>query len=232
MAIIDIQGQAVRDFYEGLDNGPLMINNHYGAPEEMPIEVFFRSKEELSELDQYALSLCDGDILDVGAGAGAHSIVLQQQGENVTALDQSPAAVDVMKLLGVKNVVCDDVFNYSGVKYDTLLLLMNGIGLVGKLEKFPEALSHFITLLKPGGQLIFDSSNIDYLYEGKPLPQQGYYGELSFQFEYGGSKGEWFDWLYIDPKKMAEIAMENGWLFQELFDDGYGQYLARIIPVI
>jgi SAM-dependent methyltransferase len=169
-----------------------------------------------------------GKVLDIGAGAGSHSLVLQQRGLDVTALEISPLAAKVMRQRDVKNVTEADIFTYQADTYDTLLLLMNGIGLAGTLENLKIFLKHARTLLNPGGQLLFDSSDIAYLYEGN-LPADRYYGEIAYQYEYKKHFTDWFNWLYIDEQTLTQTAAAEGWDIEVLFEDEFSQYLVRFM---
>lgn len=226
---MDVYGKALTDFADGDENSSLILHNSYGEPEEMPLWYFFREYDEMPELERMALSICEGKVLDIGAGTGSHSLVLQHFGYDVTAIDTSALAVDLMRKSNVKQVVEADFFKFSG-EYDTLLSLMNGIGIIGTLNRFETFLDQCKKLLKPGGQLIFDSSDVKYLYEGADLPESHYYGEVGFQYEYKGEKGDWFDWVYIDQKKLSELADQLGWYVYFLHSDEHDQYLVRMIP--
>ncbi len=225
---MDIYGQALQDFYNQQSAEKLWLNNTYGEPEEMPVEVFFRDKEEMPEAELLALQLCRGKILDIGAGAGSHALILQEQGFKVTALEISPGAAEVMQKRGVKTVIQQDIYQYKTEKFDTLLLLMNGIGLTQNLDGLDRFLQHAKQLLLPGGQLIFDSSDIMYLYEDLPLPKIQYYGEIQYQYEYKNQRGDWFNWLYIDQKTLLKTAFKNGWICEILYEDDMDLYLARL----
>jgi len=225
---MDIYGQALQDFYNHQPEEKLWLHNTYGEPEEMPIDVFFRGEDEMPEAELLALQLCRGKVLDIGAGAGSHALVLQQQGFNVTALELSPGASSVMHKRGVKTVVQQDVFQYKTEKFDTLLLLMNGIGLTQNLAGLDRFLQHAKQLLLPGGQLIFDSSDITYLYEDLPLPENKYYGEISYQYEYKNQKGNWFNWLYIDQQTLKLCAKKQGWKCAFVYQDELDLYLAQL----
>ena len=227
----DVLGQAIHDHYHNLDAGKLWINNKYGPKEEMPIATYFREEDNMPDLEWMALEQCRGKVLDIGAGAGSHSLLLQEQGIDVTALDISPLCISVMKERGVKKVIEADVFAYCKGRYDTLLLLMNGIGLAGTVSRLKELLQHFKSLLNKDGQILFDSSDIAYLYEGK-LPEQGYYGEIEYQYSYKKIKTEWFDWLYIDEHTMLQIAIEMGYHMEVLIDDEFGHYLTRLTVAV
>jgi SAM-dependent methyltransferase len=222
------QEQAILDYLEG-KNDTLWLNTSYGTQEEMPVEVFFREAEEMPELELMALDFCEGHILDVGAGVGAHALILQEREQEVTALELSPVCLEVMKKSGVQQIRKGDIFQLEGEKYDTLLFLMNGIGLAGTIDGLKKLLIHLKTLINPGGQVIFDSSNIEYLYNDLPKPTDRYFGQIGYQYEYQGKKGEWFNWLYVDLKTLGEITDETGWTLQVLFEDEYDQYLVRLM---
>jgi len=143
-------------------------------------------------------------------------------------LEISDLASAVMKARGVNKVITADIFEYQEQQYDTLLLLMNGIGLTGTLLKLKTFLQHAKQLLKRGGQLLFDSSDIAYLYEGK-LPENGpYYGEIQYQYQYNQQKSDWFPWLYIDEQTLTVIADEMGYDMEVLLEDEFKQYLVRL----
>lgn len=224
----DVLGQAIFDHHRKLPGGKLWINNKYGPKEEMPVATYFRVEEDMPDIEWMALEQCRGKVLDIGAGAGSHALLLQEQGINVTAIDISPLAVEIMQERGVNKATAADIFTYQG-KFDTLLLLMNGIGLAGTLTGLKDLLIHLKTLLNKDGQLLFDSSDIAYLYEGN-LPKQGYYGEIQYQYEYKNLKTEWFNWLYVDEHTLQHIAIETGYTMEVLIEDEFGQYLARLTP--
>lgn len=227
---MDVYGKALTDFGNGDEEASLVLHNSYGEPEEMPLWYFFREFDEMPELERMALSICEGKVLDVGAGTGSHSLVLQQLGYEVTAMDTSVLAVELMRKSNVKQVIEADFFTFSGQKFDTIFSLMNGIGIIGTLNRLEAFLKQTKELLNPGGQLIFDSSDVKYLYEDKELPKAHYYGEVRFQYEYKGAKGDWFDWVYIDQKKLSELADRLGWYVYFLHSDEHDQYLVRMIP--
>lgn len=225
---MDVFGNALNDQFKTGQPEILWLNNSYDEPEEMPVDIFFRKEEEMPDIELEAMDLCEGRVLDVGGGAGSHSLILQERGFDVIALDVSATAVEIMKSRGLKQVVQADIYAYSGEKFDTLLFLMNGIGLTGTLEGFRRFLEHAKTLLNEDGQLLFDSSDISYLYEGTDKPTDKYFGEVSYQYAYREETGDWFNWLYIDPFTLKKIAKECGWECHLLFDTGEDQYLAEM----
>jgi SAM-dependent methyltransferase len=221
----DPLGQAIADYYFQHRPGKLWIHNTYGPREEMPVAAYFRSYNDMPALEHTALQLCKGKILDIGAGAGSHALWLQQEGNDITALEISGQSCAVMKKRGVTKIIQQDIFSYRQEKYNTLLLLMNGIGLTGTLNGLRSFLLHAGTLLLPGGQLIFDSSDVAYVYEYKLPDLNQYYGEIAYRYEYKRKKSGWFNWLYIDRFTLSALAAAEGWQYEFVTEDEHGQYL-------
>ena len=224
----DVLGQAIADYYYQTVPKKLWINNKYWAREEMPVEVYFRDEANMTKLELKALKLCKGKILDIGAGAGSHVLWLQQKNKDVTALEISPLACEVMKARGVANIYNQDVFNFNDERYDTLLLLMNGIGLTANLSGFQKFLQHVKQMLQPGGQLLLDSSDVSYLYDGTVGLSGNYFGEIDYQYQYKKLKTDWFTWLYVDQATLQHIAYDAGYKAEFLMEDENAQYLVRL----
>jgi SAM-dependent methyltransferase len=228
----DILGQAISDYHNSLPLKKLWIHNKYGKKEEMPVATFFRGPKEMPPLELIALQNCKGKVLDIGAGAGSHSLLLLEKGIDVTALEISPKAAAVIKQRGVHKVQQQDIFNFESERFDTLLLLMNGVGLTGNISGLKQFLLHAKNLLFPHGQLILDSSDVAYLYDNNIPEMDHYYGEIMYQYEYKKQKSEWFTWLYIDQETLTKTAREEGWHTEILFIDEFDQYLAKLtMPV-
>ena len=224
----DILGEAILDYYRRKRGYKLWVHDEHGPNLEMPVKIYFRTEKEMPALELKALQLCKGSVLDIGAGAGSHTLALQAKGMDVTAIDISPKAVEVMKARGVRKAIAQDIFSFAGQKFDTLLLMMNGIGLCGCTEGLKRFLKHAEILLKPGGQLLFDSSDVAYLYEDEPFPMNRYYGEIICRYEYKKKTSGWLTWLYIDRDFLEEIARKSGWDTEIIFEDNKDQYLARL----
>lgn len=224
----DILGQAITDYYNYERDQVLWVHDKFGPKVEMPVATYFRNELKMPELELKALDLCKGKVLDIGAGAGSHALALEDRSIAVTALEISPMATEIMRQRGVEKVVNKDIYCYQEEKFDTLLLLMNGIGLTGTTEGLRRFLQHTRTLLHTGGQLIFDSSDVAYLYEGDIPVLDHYYGEIKCRYEYKKQKTDWFTWLYIDPVTLGLIATSEGFQAEVMFEDGNDQYLARL----
>jgi len=226
--MIDLPGLAIKNFYDKTSRGKLYVHDTFGPKVEMPISIYFRNEKQLPALEKKALKLCKGNVLDIGAGAGSHALVLQHRNLDVVGLEISPAACEVMKDRGLKNVVREDIFKFDNEKFDTLLLLMNGIGLCGDLKGFRKFLKKAEKLLNENGILIFDSSDISYMYEGDEFPKDKYYGEVSCRYEYQKQVTDWFNWLYLDQKTLRNIASEECWDLELIYEDENDQYLVKL----
>jgi SAM-dependent methyltransferase len=218
-------GAALRDFLAGDLDAEVIVRAEDGEEERTPARVFFRGPADFSALDEAALDLCRGRVLDVGAGAGCHSLVLQERGLSVTALDVSPEAVEVMRRRGVRDVRCGDVITFAGERFDTLLILMNGIGLVGTLYGLDRFLRDVPRLVADGGQILLDSFD-----PGPPdaEPPRGYAGEMRFQLEYRGVRGAYYDFVFLDFETLRRRADRAGWRCDSIWQEDEGHYLARL----
>ncbi len=230
----DILGSAVLDYQNGNYSEDIKTYSTLEEEDSIPVPYLFRNYKQMPALEKEALKRCKGNILDIGCGAGSHSLYLQEQGHLVTALDYSPAAVETCKLRGLKQVMLSDILEVKNQKYDTLLMLMNGIGIVGKLNKIDAFLKHLKSLLKSNGQILLDSSDIIYMYEededgGYWIPEdQDYYGEVTFVMEYKGHKSDPLPWLYIDFNTLQRAAHANNLSCELVYEGAHFDYLAKL----
>ena len=230
----DPMGAAIRDYKNKGKASRLRVLSSMFDEDEMPVAHLFRTFNQMPRLEQKALSMANGRVLDIGAGAGCHALALQERGLEVKAIDISPLSCEVMKERGVKDAECVNLFNpqLQG-KYDTLLLLMNGTGIAGKLNRLPMLLNRLKELLAEGGQILIDSSDLKYIYENEDGSMDidlnaPYYGEVDYQMQYKNIKGEPFDWLYTDPMLLASISKQCG-LNCEIVEEGENyDFLARL----
>ena len=238
-------------FSEGDEDAVLLVHSDDGEVEPMPISVFFRSEHALRRADEEALSRARGRVLDVGAGVGALTLVLQGRGLSVTALEVVPEAIDLMRSRGVKDIILGGLEAVpAGAAFDTALLLMNGTTLAGTLEGFPGLLASLEGLLSPGGQVLLDSTDLtdnrrtEDSQEPAPPPQrvsarafsslgaipEGYPGELQYQMEFRGVRGAPFPQLFLDPDTLMRMAEECGWDAEVVWEEGR-EFLARLVRI-
>ena len=231
----DIFGKAMKAFFLDADEEEIVVQSPDFDDDHIPLPYLFRDLEEMPPLEKAALKKCSGKILDVGCGAGSHSMYLQEERKlSVTAIDTSPGAIEVCRLRGIRytrNVAFEDL---SGDKFDTILLLMNGTGIVGRLNKLDDFFRKLRELLNPEGQVLIDSSDLSYLF----VPDEdggiwvnaadGYYGELKYRLMYKGETSSSFDWLYLDFNSLSLAASKNGFNCELLKEGEHYDYLAKL----
>lgn len=207
-------GAAILEYADNRIPKDIYVHSDICEDDIIPTEVLFRKEEEMPELELHALNLCKGKVLDVGSGAGAHARVLEERGLEVHCIEISEGAVQYMQDIGL-NARKIDFFELEGEQYDTILFMMNGLGVAGSLANLEATLKHAKTLLKPGGQILCDSSDIQFLY----MDEDGsmwvdlnseYYGNFRFQMSYKKVRGPWFDWLYVDFDNLFKAAKNVG----------------------
>lgn len=227
-------GEAIKDYFlNDVIDAEVIVHADLADDDKIPAKLFFRSGDDMPKLEQVALDHCYGKVLDVGAAAGCHSLKLQQMGLDVHPIDISPGAVEIMKRRGLKNARLLAFFDVKNEKYDTLLLMMNGVGLVSNLAGFARFLKKADELLLPDGQILFDTSDIEYLFfedDGSLMidQRQNYYGEVMYQMEYKKTIGPRFGWLYLDFITLTDMAHEHGFNVQLLYDNSKFNYLVRL----
>lgn len=229
----DPMGAAIYDYYKTGQAGTLVVHSSMFEDDEIPVEGLFRELEDMPPLEQRALEVAQGRILDVGAGAGCHSLALQKMGKTVTAIDISPLSVSVMKDRGVDARQVNFYDESFDETFDTVLMLMNGTGIIGNLDNIPEFFNRLRKLLNPDGSVLIDSSDLRYLFEEEDgslmidLADE-YYGLLDYQMEYKDVLGEPFDWLYLDFETLAFYAEENGFIAELIQEGDHYDYLASL----
>ena len=228
----DLFGAALRDYYNKNYTEDLMTSTNISDEDALPLPYLFRSYLEMPKLEQFALKLAKGKILDVGCGAGNHSLYLQEKGLQVKAIDISKGAVDVAEKRGVKNVTLLDVLDETET-FDTILLLMNGTGIFQELSQVSKYLKHLKSLSNPNGQILIDSSDIQYMYEdddgGLWIDTNAeYYGDLDYFLSYKGQDETPMKWLYIDFERLKLACESVGLECEKVMDGAHFDYLARI----
>ena len=231
----DLFGKAMFDFQTNNSPEDIITETTISEEDEMSVEYLFRSYNEMPKLEQKALQLATGKTLDVGCGAGSHSLSLHNDRNlEVTSIDISEKAIETCRLRGVKNAKVQNILDFDGEKFDTIILLMNGVGIFGKLENCNKFLSKLKSLLNEGGQILLDSSDIIYMFDedkdgGKWIPSNNdYYGELVFNISYKGEKEEPFDWLYLDYNTLQNAAVANGLKCELISEGDHYDYLAKL----
>lgn len=231
----DIFGHAISDFFHGKDTEDITVYSNDFDNDLIPVDYLFREFKEMPPLERAALERCNGKILDVGCGAGSHALHLQDtKNFTVTGIDISEKGIEICQKRGLKDARCEDFFQLKNETFDTILMLMNGSGIVGKLSNLEPFFKQLKTLLAPKGKVLIDSSDLSYLFEQDEDggvwidASQGYYGELHYQIGYKNEISEKFDWLFIDFETLRFAAESNGFACKLLQEGDHYDYLAEL----
>ena len=228
----DLMGKAIWDYFHKNNPEDLQTETSISMLDELPVEYLFRSYREMNEVEKKALDLSVGKVLDVGCGAGSHSLYLQNEKNlEVTGLDISPKSVEIAKKRGLKDAVCENILHFSG-KFDTILMMMNGTGIFEGLGKIDVFFRKLRTLLNDGGQILIDGTDIIYMYDqdedgGYFIPANGYYGEVDYIVHYKGETEDPMKWLYLDFGTLRRAAENNGFSVEKIVENEYS-YLAKL----
>lgn len=226
-------GAAIHDYFRNGSAETLIVHSSMFEDDEIPVETLFRGFEQMPAIEKVALEMAHGDILDVGAAAGCHSLALAEMGKSSVAIDISPLSVSVMRERGVDAHLVDFYDESFSGRFDTVLMLMNGTGIIGNVYNIPAFFSRLRQLLKPDGTVLVDSSDLRYLFEEEDGSlmidlADDYYGQLDYQMEYKDVLGETFDWLYLDYETLAFYAEENGFSAELVAEGEHYDYLAAL----
>ncbi|WP_294206245.1 class I SAM-dependent methyltransferase [uncultured Chryseobacterium sp.] len=229
----DLMGQAIHDYYHNNNPEDLQTETSISELDEMPVAYLFREFEEMNVLEQKALNLCRGKVLDIGAGAGSHSLYLQnEKGLDVTALDISSKSIEICKARGLQQAVCGNMLQFPEQEFDTIVLLMNGTGIFQSLQVIDIYLKKLYSLLDKNGQILIDSTDIIYMFDadedgGVYIPAEGYYGELDYIVHYKGQSEDPIKWLYLDFNTLKNAAEHNGFKIEKVMQEE-DSYLAKL----
>ncbi len=212
---MDVFGKAFKDYLAGETGHDIVVHTDISDPERLPVAYFFRSWDEMPDSEKLVLERCTGRVLDAGAGAGSHAIELQKRGLEVLAIDISAGAVETMRQRGVKETKCCNFFDLKQNSFDTILFLMNGAGIAGKISRLKRLIDHAGALLSAGGKIYIESTDLMYMYEEEDgsyrIPMgKAYYGELEYRLEYRGAETKPFPWLFVDPATLQHVASSCG----------------------
>ena len=229
----DPMGAAIYDYHKNGSADTLVVRSSMFEDDEIPVADLFRNLKDMPILEQTALELAKGRILDVGAGSGCHSIELLKMGKDPVAIDISPLSVKVMLERGVPARQVNFYDPAYDEKFDTILMLMNGTGIIGNLDNIGAFFGRLKSLLLPGGSVLIDSSDLRYLFEEEDGSlmidlADDYYGQLDYQMQYKDVVGEPFDWLYLDFNTLAYYAEENGFKAELAAEGEHYDFLARL----
>lgn len=228
----DLFGKALLDYYSGKYSSDIITSTNISTEDILPLPYLFRDFTDMPLIEQTALKQAFGKVLDIGCGAGSHSLYLQQQDQIVKAIDISPGAIEVSRKRGVTHAELLNVMDEKD-KFDTLLLLMNGTGIFKTVVEAPKYLEHLKNILLENGQILIDSSDLIYMYEDDDSGywldlNSDYYGELDYFISYRGEQEAPMQMLYLDINLLNKLCVNVGLKCELLLEGEHYDYLAKL----
>ncbi len=209
---------------------------------EQAINFYFSEKKDWYHCETDSLFFCNGNILDIGAGAGRISLELQNQGFNVTALDISPGCIEVCKMRGIKNCYNADIISFlkeTTFKYDTFIFFGCNFGILGNVSETKKMLTSLyevsdmdsvILAQSCSPYILKDEKNI--LYRQKNRQQMRLPGQVRMRIGYDDFLSDWFEFLYVSLYEMKRILKGTGWFIESFIESDNGIYVAKIKKLV
>ncbi|MDG1264631.1 MAG: class I SAM-dependent methyltransferase [Flavobacteriaceae bacterium] len=228
----DVFGKALEAYFHNQKKQVLTTWTNLTEEDDVPLSYFFRDYKQMPKIEKKALELAKGRVLDVGCGSGSHSLYLQNHKKlNVTALDISEGAIKVAQKRGVSQTKCASIWDFQNQKFDSILMLMNGMGIGKSIKKLPLLINHLKSLLTPEGSIFVDSSDLIYLFDEEDIAlwekDEVYYGEINYGIRFENETEE-FSWLYVDPRELKKACIKSGLNFKIIEKGPNLDYLAKL----
>jgi SAM-dependent methyltransferase len=232
----DAFGQALCAAYKGEEVFEV-VERDDGFVDAMKTRGYFSDSESWSPIEQQAMQFVRGRVLDVGCGAGRHSLYLQKKGFNVLGIDISPLAIKVCKLRGLKKsrVMPIEAANFKPDSFDTIIMMGNNFGLFGSYEKARRLLKRFYRMTSEGALIIASSrdpyktnnpAHLQYHKLNKALGRMS--GQVRIRIRYESYIGKWFDYLMVSEEEMEQVLPDTGWKVGQFLDSEEPHYIAIV----
>ena len=220
-------GSAMENYFEKNDNTPIRVFINKSEEPEMYPSVFFRPYKNMLKYEKIALKNSMGKVLDLGCGAGCHSLCLQNKGFDVTAVEVSKKSANVALSQGVNKVINEDWRNLTLKNFDTVLVLMNGMGLAESPAELKLMFRKLKSFLSKTGSILIDSTDVTYAKADWPMLDSEYFGKVQFELKYKG-KTQCFPWLFVDFETAVKTAKSVKLNVEVLERARNGHFLLRL----
>jgi len=199
--------------------------------------IYFSEYKKWPSHQKQAMRYARGRVLDIGSGAGRHSLYLQAKGLDVTGMDNSPLAIEVCKLRGLKKTVVTSLnqINSNLGIFDTVLMMGNNFGLFGSFEGARRLLKKLGRITSEKGRIIaetldvYKTDNPDHLsYHERNRRKGRMGGQIRIRARYKKYATPWFDYLMVSKQEMENILEGTDWHINKLIESGGPVYIAII----
>jgi SAM-dependent methyltransferase len=232
----DAFGQALFTAFKGEEVFEI-VERDDGFVDAMKTSGYFSKYENWGQNEQEAMQFVKGRVLDVGCGAGRHSLYLQEKGFDVLGIDISPVAIKVCKLRGVirAKIMPIEAMNFKPNSFDTIIMMGNNFGLFGNLKKANRLLQKIHRMTSKHALIIASSrdpyntrcpAHIQYHKLNKKRGRMS--GQVRIRIRYEKYVGKWFDYLMVSKEEMGQILQGTGWKIEEFIDSRGPHYIAII----
>jgi 2-polyprenyl-3-methyl-5-hydroxy-6-metoxy-1,4-benzoquinol methylase len=234
----DTFGQEMWACYKGEEASEIVERDdgYFNATPGNP-KSYFSEYQDWGPLDRKAMEFVEGRVLDIGCGAGRHSLYLQNKGFDVMGIDSSPLAIKVCKLRGLKKATSMPIeeMNFESNSFDTVIMMGSNFGLFGSFQKARRLLKKLHKMTSENGLIIastrdtYKTDIADHLEYHKRNKEKGRMaGQLRIRIRFRKCVGKWFDYLIVSKKEMEDILKGTGWKIREFIDSGDSLYIAAI----
>lgn len=233
----DAYGQLIYAYYSGNEVYEIAERDDgYISASPLP-KVYFSSYDEWPPNEKKAMEYIKGRVLDIGCGAGRHSLYLQEKGFDVLGIDISPLAIKVCQLRGLKKaeVMSFDEVYFKPDSFDAVIMMGNNFGLFGSFKKAKRLLRRLHKMTSSNALVIaetqapYKTENPAHLEYQKLNRKRGRMdGQVRLRVRFGKFATPWFDYLMVSKEEMSEILKGTGWKVKEFLDSEGPQYITLI----
>jgi len=232
----DAFGQSMWAYYKGQEVYEIVERDdgYFDAPGATP-KGYFSEYQDWSPVEKKAMECVKGRVLDIGSGAGRHSLYLQKKGFDVLGIDNSPLAVKICKLRGLKKAKVMSIENvdFKPNSFDTITMMGNNFGLFGSFKKAQRLLRRFHKMTSKNALIIgatrnpYKTDNPFHLEYHKLNREKGRMGgQLRIRIRFRKYVGRWFDYLMVSKEEMKELLKGTRWKVKEFIDSEDSIYIA------
>lgn len=195
---------------------------------------YFTDYGDWPEIEKKALKLVRGKVLDIGCGAGRHSIFLQLKGFDVLGIDSSPLAVKVSRMRGLKKAKLMSISRLDLTsKFDTVIMFGNNLGLLGGEKRGKRILRELARVTSPGAIILGETADprgtkkLDHLrYQQLNRKKGRMNGQIRIRVRYRRLKGPWFDYLLMSKDELKWLVKGTGWRVRRFISSRGPRYIA------